>query len=202
MLPVTMDCAVLPAILVGGGLCALKRLATLDAAGVRLHGVFAPEAIPELAEAAGARLARWLPSADDLVSVRLMFVADIPMPLAEHYAALARANRILVNVEDVPRLCDFHVPAIVRRGHMTIAVSTSGRSPFLAARVRRHLERLFPPLWGDRVRRIGLLRDRLRSAGASSEEVRSASEELVAREAWFAADAAPELVLSAPRAAE
>lgn len=59
----------------------------------------------------------------------------------------ARARRVLVNVMDDPAHCDFAAPAVVRRGDLAIAVSTGGRSPALASRLREQLEGRYGPEW-------------------------------------------------------
>ena len=65
----------------------------------------------------------------------------------------------LVNVEDVKPWCDFHNPALVRRGDLLLTVSTNGRSPGLAARIRRQLAATFGAEWADRLSTIGRKRD-------------------------------------------
>jgi uroporphyrin-III C-methyltransferase/precorrin-2 dehydrogenase/sirohydrochlorin ferrochelatase len=82
----------------------------------------------------------------------------------------AQARGIPVNVLDRPALCTFIAPALVRRGPLQIAVSTSGRSPFLAAHVRRLIEGWVGEEWGEMVERIGCMRDRLRQRGVSIPE--------------------------------
>jgi len=80
-------------------------------------------------------------------------------------AAAARAARVLVNVVDTPGACDFHVPAIVRRGALVVAVSTEGRTPALAAHLRRRLEAMLGPEYATVVEVLGALRERLRRRG-------------------------------------
>ena len=77
----------------------------------------------------------------------------------------AQARGIPVNVLDRPALCTFIAPALVRRGPLQVAVSTSGRSPFLAAHLRRLIERWLGEEWGGIVVRTGRLRDWLRQQG-------------------------------------
>jgi precorrin-2 dehydrogenase/sirohydrochlorin ferrochelatase len=60
----------------------------------------------------------------------------------------ARKAGVLVNTADQPALCDFIMPAVVRRGDIAIAISTSGTSPGLAARLRHKIERLIGPEYG------------------------------------------------------
>jgi precorrin-2 dehydrogenase/sirohydrochlorin ferrochelatase len=85
-------------------------------------------------------------------------------------AAAARAVGVLVNVLDRPALCDFIAPALVRRGPLQLAISTAGRSPFMASHLRKRLEADYGPEWGELVEMVGQLRDRLRADGVSLEE--------------------------------
>ena len=94
----------------------------------------------------------------------------------------ARQRRALVNVVDRPRHCDFIVPSVLRRGELQIAVSTGGRSPALAREIRKGLEPLFTPNWGDFVERVGQARRRAR-ARTKSARSRLAAGERVARRA-------------------
>jgi uroporphyrin-III C-methyltransferase/precorrin-2 dehydrogenase/sirohydrochlorin ferrochelatase len=81
-------------------------------------------------------------------------------------AADARALGIpVLAVDDVPN-CDFIAPALVRRGDLTIAISTSGKSPAMARRTREHLERALPAFWGDLLDVAAAARERLGAARA------------------------------------
>ena len=82
----------------------------------------------------------------------------------------AQGRGIPVNVLDRPALCTFIAPALVRRGPLQVAVSTSGRSPFLAAHLRRLIERWVGAEWGEMVEGTGRLRDRLRRRGVAIPE--------------------------------
>ena len=89
---------------------------------------------------------RWF-APDDLDGMFLC-VAASPDPVER--AAIhreARARQVLVNVMDDPAHCDFAAPAVVRRGDLAIAVSTGGRSPALASRLREQLEGRYGPEW-------------------------------------------------------
>ena len=77
---------------------------------------------------------------------------------------------MLVNVLDRPALCDFIAPALVRRGPLQVAISTAGRSPFMASHLRRLLEVEYGPEWGELVEMVGELRDRLRADGVPLEQ--------------------------------
>jgi precorrin-2 dehydrogenase / sirohydrochlorin ferrochelatase len=97
----------------------------------------------------------------------------------------ARRRRALVNVVDRPQHCDFIAPSVLRRGELQIAVSTGGRSPALAREIRRGLEPLFAPDYGDVVERVGQQRRRT-LAKATSARARLAAGERVARRALAA----------------
>jgi precorrin-2 dehydrogenase/sirohydrochlorin ferrochelatase len=79
----------------------------------------------------------------------------------------------------------------MRRGDLTIAVSTNGRSPGLARRIRRHIEELFGAEWGARIAEIGVLRQHWRAAGAGMREVARRTEDWVDRHGWLAAGGRP-----------
>ena len=72
---------------------------------------------------------------------------------------------VLVNVEDVLPLCDFHVPAIVRRGDLLLTASTGGQAPGLARPLRESLAEQFGPEWTGRLKDLGLARAKWRAAG-------------------------------------
>ncbi len=80
-------------------------------------------------------------------------------PIGEPHAACVR-RRVPVNVVDVPELCTFTVPATLRRGALTIAISTNGSAPALAKAIRRELERLYPARFASIVARLGKERSR------------------------------------------
>ncbi len=76
---------------------------------------------------------------DDLAEAFLVIAATNDRKVNEAVAQAAAPGQ-LVNVVDDPERCDFHVPAVIRRGPLTIAVSTGGSSPAVARRIRRELE--------------------------------------------------------------
>jgi precorrin-2 dehydrogenase/sirohydrochlorin ferrochelatase len=121
----------------------------------------------------------------DIAELRVLFVAGLPEPQSLRLAALARAAGVLVNVEDRPELCDFHVPAVVRRGDLLVSVSTSGRSPGLAKLVRQWLERQLAAAWGERLEEAAAQRAEWRGAGVPPAEVSARTAALVAEREWL-----------------
>ncbi|NJO38018.1 MAG: siroheme synthase [Rhizobiales bacterium] len=155
MIPIVLDPEMASIALVGRGAIALSRLGWLRDGGARDLAVFSDRPSPGLEEAAGEHLRRHLPDTAELAGFQVVWIADLPLETALPLAHAVRRNGGLVNVEDVKQGCDFHNPALVRRGDLLLTVSTNGRSPGLAARIRRQLADLFGPEWADRLSQIG-----------------------------------------------
>jgi len=200
MLPMVLDLARLRLVLVGNGAAAERRLALLDEAGAADLSVYADDPLPSLAHAAGSRLVRRLPSAQELATARMVFIAERAARHARDLAAAARAAGALVHVEDEPALCDAHAPATLRRGELLIAVSTGGQSPALAVQVRRFLAALFGTEWQLRLDELAALRHGWREGGADSETVARWSEEWVGRQGWLTPNGATDDEGSLPAA--
>src|SRR5206468_6336117 len=98
---------------------------------------------------------------DDLADATLAFGATDDRALNARVAADARALGVpVLAVDDVPN-CDFIAPALVRRGDVTIAISTGGRSPAMARRTRERLAQALPGYWGDLLEVAATARERL-----------------------------------------
>ena len=85
-----------------------------------------------------------------------------------HIASQAKGHGLLVNVVDQPAECNFIMPSIVKRGDLQIAISTAGKSPAMAKKIRREMEALFGSEYGSLIELLGLLRIKLLSQGQSS----------------------------------
>lgn len=193
LLPIVLDLADLPILLVGRSVQAVKRLAMLEAAGARDVRVFSDRVAPDLLDVAEGRLTHRLPTEAEISAARLLLIGDLTPEEASPLVAAARRHRVLVNTEDQLAQCDFHTPAIVRRGDLLLTVSTAGAAPALAARIKGWLEQQFRPHWSERLTRAGTLRQRLRGRAATPREVIAAVNELADDEAW-------EPIASSPRA--
>ncbi len=193
LLPIVLDLADLPILLVGRSVQAVKRLAMLEAAGALHVRVFSDRVAPDLLDVAEGRLMHRLPTEAEIAAARLLLIGDLSPAEAAPLVAAARRHRVLVNAEDQLPHCDFHTPAIVRRGDLLLTVSTAGAAPALAARVKGWLEQQFRPHWADRLARAGALRQRLRAAAATPRAVIGAVNDLADDEAW-------EPIATAPRA--
>jgi precorrin-2 dehydrogenase/sirohydrochlorin ferrochelatase len=185
MIPIVVDPKVTPLALIGRGELACRRLEALLAGGAERLAVFSDRPSAELGERAGERLRRRLPSPDELMQFRVLWIADLPLGDAAPLAALARALGLLVNVEDVKAWCDFHNPSIVRRGDLLLTVSTGGKSPGLAARLRRQLAASFGPEWAGRLEQLGGRRALWRRQRRPLPELACLTEALIDRRGWL-----------------
>jgi precorrin-2 dehydrogenase/sirohydrochlorin ferrochelatase len=94
----------------------------------------------------------------------------------------ARALEILVNIVDEPARCDFILPSVVERGALSIAVSTGGKSPALAKKLRMELDALYGPEYAILLDIMGKLREQMIAGGRSSAENRGRFEAVVTSE--------------------
>jgi len=151
--PVALDLRDRPCLVVGGGSVAEAKVGGLLAAEARVT-VVSPELTALLAGwATDGRIAHRPREyeAEDLDGQQLVFVASDRRTVTEAVTADARARGVWANAADAPAFCDFLLPAVLRRGRLTVAVSTGGASPALAGRIRNDLETYLPPEYGDLV---------------------------------------------------
>ena len=170
--PLYLDLWRKPCLVLGGNAAAADKARHLCEAGADVT-VVAAEFIDELVQMGGRRDVRLLARAfseADLDGMTLVVDASGNDPQGVRVADAARRRRVLVNVLDRVPLCDFIAPAVVRRGPLQVAVSTAGRSPFMASHVRRLLEQVLGAEHGELVELVGALRDRLRAEGLSVEQ--------------------------------
>jgi siroheme synthase-like protein len=133
------------AVVIGGGPVGLEKVEGLLVcdAGVTL---VAPEALPELVQLALEGSIRWEQreyEPDDLDGALIAIAATDDTDLNVRVFEDAEARSMLVNVVDVPPLCNFILPAIVRSGPLAVAISTAGASPALAKRMKREIAEEF-----------------------------------------------------------
>lgn len=89
--------------------------------------------------------------------------------LSKHIYQLAKKQKMNINVADVPPLCDFYFGSVIRRGPLQVMISTNGKGPRLANRIRRQIEAGLPDNVGEAIENIGELRKELRKKASGSE---------------------------------
>ena len=145
----------------------------------------APEAAPNVQQWAAEKKLTWQQRNFDPSDLQGMFlvIAATNAP-AVHQQIFTEAQRqgVLCNVVDVPHLCDFYYPAVVRRGPLQIAISTSGESPALAQRLRKELEIQFGPEYEGWVRALGEARAEIATRDLSPDDRKDLLHQLATEE--------------------
>ncbi len=130
-------------VVVGGGQVALRKVKALLEHGADVE-VVSPDLCPELVEIAGSGEIHTIPReyrAGDLENAFVAIAATDNTEINQRVVAEARSRAVLVNVVDDAGNSDFIAPSYMRRGDITIAVSTGGKSPALARKIRSRLEK-------------------------------------------------------------
>ena len=176
-------------LVVGAGTIGEPKIGGLLETGARIRVVAfeASPAVREWARAGKLELELRAFSADDLDGAFLAVVATNSRTLNERVYHEARRRGVLCNVVDVPDLCDFFYPAVVRRGDLQIAVSTSGQSPSLAQKIRKQLEKQFGPGYAQWVAELGETRKLILASDLDKERKLDLLHSLASREALEAA---------------
>lgn len=99
---------------------------------------------------------------DDLHGIDLVLTAIDDVQVSREICALTRAQRIPINVADIPPSCDFYFGSQIRRGPLQIMISTNGQSPKLANIIKKQIEDGLAPHVGQAIERVGVLRSKLR----------------------------------------
>jgi precorrin-2 dehydrogenase/sirohydrochlorin ferrochelatase len=159
-------------VLVGGGAVAVRKARTLIEAGARLVVVAeeAGDAMVALCVQHGAELIRAKYAKEYLGKAVIVIAATNDRKVNEQVYRDCQALEILCNVVDEPQLCDFFVPAIVKRGDLQIAVGTGGDSPAYAGHLRKKLEAIFTEAHGQFLQEMECLRARVLREVPGAEE--------------------------------
>jgi precorrin-2 dehydrogenase/sirohydrochlorin ferrochelatase len=165
LLPIILSDEFVSVGLAGAGDALARRAALLAEAGIKPLAVDPQESLP---------------------AIRVLFIAGLDMDAAAALTRRARAAGILVNAEDLPALCDFHMPAILRRGDLVLTASTGGQAPGLARQLREWLEGRFGPEWQLHLEDVGGARTIWRAGGLAPEEVSRRTRALVTEKGWLA----------------
>lgn len=141
--PFYMEIADAPCLIVGGGRVALRKIEKLLPFGAKIT-VVSPEFCQEIAEMEGIRriCRRFCPT--DLEGMRFAIGAADAEAVHRELADGCRERNIPVNIVDDPQKCSFLFPALVKRGSLTVGISTGGASPLAAQYIRREIEGVIP----------------------------------------------------------
>lgn len=145
--PAFLDVQGKSCVVVGGGIVAWRKAKALLDSGAQVT-VVSPQVVRPLQRLSRQRRLRWVRRrvrASDLASAFLVVAATDDQPVNRAVSRWAVRRHRLVNVVDQPALCSFIVPSVMRRGALTMAISTSGVSPALSKWLRVDVTRRYGP---------------------------------------------------------
>ena len=152
--PLFLDLTGQPVVVIGAGKVATRKIRSLRVAGADVT-VISPQALnlPD-----GLRWLRRRYRRGDLAGARLVIAATDDRRVNELVCAEAKRRRQLVNCIAPPSTGNFFVPAVARRGGITLAISTDGKSPAFAKQLRRDLERFLAGGYPERLKKMSAQR--------------------------------------------
>ncbi len=175
LFPVFLKLENLEVLLVGGGKVGLEKLqAMLTNAPATPVTLVAAKIDPAIRNLAGLypliKLIERPFAPDDLKGKDLVVIAIDDKAASAGIRSLAKENKLLVNVADTPELCDFYLSSIVDKGNLKIAISTNGKSPTIAKRMKEQLADLIPDEIENVLQNMTIIREDLK--GDFAEKVR------------------------------
>ena len=179
LFPVFLQLERLRVLIVGGGPVAVEKLQALltHAPCTRIRIVakqFSEELLHIAADKDRVEPVSKSYSSGDLYDADIVIVAVNDIVTAEESRNDAKARKILVNVADTPVLCDFYLGSIVQKGNLKIAISTNGKSPTIAKRVKETLQEVIPDEMDVLLDNMQHIRNQLK--GDFSEKVKKLNE--------------------------
>jgi precorrin-2 dehydrogenase / sirohydrochlorin ferrochelatase len=182
--PVNLDIKDRKCLVVGGGDVGTRKVITLLECGasVTVVSIIASEKVIKLAESNRIELKKRSYKETDLDGMFLVICATDNEELNLQVSKDAEKLNMLCNIADRPEACNFILPALVKRGDLVIAVSTSGKSPAFAKKVRKDLEKQYGPEYADFLKLMGAIRKNLLSTSHEPEEHKHLFEKLISRD--------------------
>ncbi len=179
--PICLDIADRHCVVIGGGRVAERKVASLLDCGAAVS-VVSPELTEPLRCLADQGKINWVArpyQAGDLAGAFVVIAATDDPVVQEAVHSEAEAGNTLLNVADVPKWCNFILPAITRQGDLTVAVSTAGKSPALARKLREQFDREFGVEYAVLVELLGELRQVVLARGMSHQQNKEVFQRLV-----------------------
>lgn len=180
--PINLDIRGRQCLVVGGGRVGARKVETLLQCGAVVTLV-SPAFSPALSQMAADRrleLKQRTYASSDVEGMFLVIGATDNETLNRQIHADAERRNLLCNIADRPEICNFILPAIVRRGDFVMAISTAGKSPAFAKFIRKQLESQFGPEYGSLLDLMGAIRTRLLATAHEPEVHKPLFEKLIA----------------------
>lgn len=179
--PIFLDLNHQNVVVVGGGDVAERKIKNLLIYGCTIY-ISSPHLTPHLQQLVATKKIHHIPyeSLDTYMDDTFMVIAATDdTEVNSKIASLAKKHGLLINTVDQPKDCNFIMPSIVKRGNLQIAISTAGKSPALAKKIRKNLESTFPPEYGLLTELLGIIRTRLLSQDQPSSKNKIIFQQLV-----------------------
>ena len=181
LFPIYLSLSQKECLVVGGGQVAERKIADLLECEANIN-VISPTAGDLIRLWSNQGLISWQArevEESDLDNIFMVFVATNNMHTNRMVVKWCRERGILVNAVDDPPNCDFYVPAVVRRNSLVVAISTEGKSPMFARKLREQLEELIGEEYGEFVDFLGEQREYIKQAVTDIEERKKVFKALV-----------------------
>jgi len=161
--PIFLEMSGRRAVVIGGGAVAARKAQALLTAGARLVVVaeHIDDVLTSICQGTNAELITSRYCKDYLVGAVLAIAATNDHQLNKQIYKDCQELEILCNVVDDPELCDFFVPAVVKRGGLQIAIGTAGNCPAYAGHIRKKLEQIFTDKHGQFLAELEIVRKRI-----------------------------------------
>lgn len=179
--PVFLDMNGQKVLVVGGGEVAERKVKSLLLYGCEIS-IISPHLTAYLKELVVKKKIHHIPheSLNTLLdNVFMVIAATDDSTLNSQITSQSKERGILVNVVDEPSKCSFIMPSVVKRGDLQIAISTAGKSPALAKKIRKEMDSLFGQEYASFVELLGLLRSQLLSKQRPSSQNKTMFQQLV-----------------------
>lgn len=179
--PVNLDVKNRKCLVVGGGSVGTRKVLTLLDCGaiVTVVSLDVSEKLLELADNGSIAWEKRSYLASDLDGMFLVFGTTDDEELNRQISADAEKLNMLCNIADRPEVCNFILPSIVNRGDLVISISTSGKSPAFAKKLRKQLEKQFGVEYAEFLRLMGAIREKLLSEKHEPEAHKHIFEQLI-----------------------
>jgi precorrin-2 dehydrogenase/sirohydrochlorin ferrochelatase len=179
--PINLDLQNRNCLVVGGGPVSTRKVKTLLECGAKVTVVSPVVTNPlRLLSRDNSIILKEKPyQPADLDGMLLVIGATDNEALNQQISTDARDREVLCNIADRPEICDFILPSIVHRGDLVIAISTSGKSPAFAKKLRKDLEKEFGNEYAEFLRLMGAIRNKLLSANHDPEAHKHLFEKII-----------------------
>ena len=195
LFPVFLKLEQMQLLIVGGGSVGLEKLRAVlnnsPKTAIKLIAISISDEINELAkENANVELIRRAIDENDLSAPDLIIVAVNDRSVSEWVHSTAKANGKLVNVADKPDLCDFYLSSVVTKGNLKVAISTNGKSPTVAKRLKEVFANALPDQVDELLENMSSIRSKLN--GNLSEKIIKLNE--ITKELFLENGEAPKVI--------